>query len=97
MLTVVYNNAQMILYLNGELYGTASSTTYGVAFNTSSRVTMMLGEEPGPNSAPIPSAGWYSGKISDFRLYNNELSAFQIKELYNTSATIDNIGNVYAR
>ena len=97
MLTVVYNNAQMVLYLNGEFYGTASSTTYGVAFNTSSRVVMMLGEEPGPNSAPVPSQGWYSGKISDFRLYNTELSASQIKELYDTSATIDNRGNVYAR
>lgn len=96
MLTVVYNNAQMILYLNGELYGIASSTTYGVAFN-STRCPMMLGEEPGPNYAPVSSAGWYSGKISDFRLYNTELSASQIKELYNTSATIDNIGNVYAR
>lgn len=98
MLTVVYNDAQMILYLNGEFYGTASSssTTYGVAFN-STRCPMMLGEEPGPNYAPVPSAGWYSGKISDFRLYNTELSASQIKELYNTSATIDNIGNVYAR
>ena len=35
--------------------------------------------------------------FSDYRIYATALTPEQIKELYNTSATIDNNGNVYAR
>jgi hypothetical protein len=35
--------------------------------------------------------------MSDFRIYATALTDKQIKELYDTSATIDNLGNVYAR
>ena len=38
-----------------------------------------------------------NASLSDFRLYATELTEAQIKELYNTSATIDNKGNGYAR
>lgn len=38
-----------------------------------------------------------SGYISDFRVYVTTLTAEQLLELYNTSATIDKNGNVYAR
>lgn len=39
----------------------------------------------------------YKGFISDFRIYKTALTLEQIQELYHTSATIDNKGNVYAR
>lgn len=35
--------------------------------------------------------------FSDYRIYSTVLSPEAIKELYNTSATIDNLGNTYAR
>jgi hypothetical protein len=35
--------------------------------------------------------------MSDFRMYFTALSESDIKELYNTSAVIDNEGNLYVR
>ncbi len=37
----------------------------------------------------------FNGKISDFRMYTTILSEEDIKELYNTSAIVDNLGNIY--
>jgi len=37
------------------------------------------------------------GSYSDFRVYTTALTAAQIKELYNTSMSIDASGNVHAR
>lgn len=42
-------------------------------------------------------SSYFNGKISDVRAYAMVLSNQQIKELYNTSASIDASGNVYAR
>lgn len=49
--------------------------------------------------------GWDSGTnyssnnaaMADFRIYATTLTATQIKELYDTSASVDNKGNIYAR
>jgi hypothetical protein len=49
--------------------------------------------------------GWDSGtsyttndmSISDFRIYATALTPEQIKELYNTSMSIDNNGNIHVR
>ena len=72
------------LYMDGELYGVAK-TYKGITGNT------------------IVINGWDSstsyktnGYISDFRIYSTALSASDIKELYNTSASVDKNGNMYA-
>ena len=39
---------------------------------------------------------WLNGSLSDFRIYSTVLSDEDIKKLYNTSAFVDNEGNVYS-
>lgn len=57
--------------------------------------------EPMTYTATTATIGRYSsstynfvGKMSDFRIYSTELSASDIQELYNTSGSIDNLGNL---
>lgn len=92
MLTCVYDVTGTKTYINGELHHIYSNVSYGIYFNTNAR--LFLGCEA--NTAN-PSAPYYNGQMSDFRLYYTVLTSEQIKELYNTSMSIDNNGNIHAR
>lgn len=86
-ITVIKNNADYELYINGK------KETRGGANNNyvhNGNKLYLLNRNYNNN---------YAGKasVSDFRIYITVLNEEQIKELYNTSATIDNNGNIYAR
>lgn len=72
------------LYMDGNLYGTAKTYKAVTGYQ-------------------IYISGWNAqteykceGLVSDFRYYATALSATDVKELYNTSASIDKSGNIYA-
>ncbi len=83
MITMTRDASETKFYINGELKITGSAGT-------------------------IPSGNYfigawrssseqnYKGRISDFRLYSAVLSEEDIKMLYNTSASVDKNGNMYA-
>ena len=83
MITMTRNASETKFYINGELKitGSAGSIPPGSYF---------VGAWKTSNEQN------YKGKISDFRLYSTVLSVEDIKELYNTSASIDKNGNMYA-
>lgn len=84
MVTMVRDGTNELYYVNGDLKKTIAAKPMPTGIY---RIGAWNGDT-GQN---------YYGEISDFRIYNNVLSADDIKELYNTSASIDNKGNIYAR
>ena len=92
MLTWIYDSTGTRTYINGQLHHTYTNTSYGIRFNMNAR--LFLGCEA---STANPTTPYFNGQESDFRLYYTALTDTQILELYNTSATIDNTGKIYAR
>ena len=83
MITMTRNASEAKFYINGELKitGTAGTIPSGNYFIGAWNTSSQQN---------------FKGKISDFRLYSTVLSVEDIKMLYNTSASIDKNGNMYA-
>jgi hypothetical protein len=75
------------IYINGELKA-STAITNPITWN------LTYGNRIGRYGG---NATYLSAQMSDFRIYSTALSESDIKELYNTSAAIDNIGNLYTR
>ena len=88
----VWNNGIAQWYVDGEKSG--NSTIYTTRTYIQNTINATIGNSyTGTSWNGTP----FSGQISDFRIYATALTAEQIKELYHTSVTIDNKGNIYAR
>lgn len=84
MVSLVNDGTNELYYIDGELVKTITKKAMPTG-------TYYIG------AWRTSSSQNYKGKISDVRVYATALSADDIKELYNTSASIDNHHNVYAR
>lgn len=90
MITCVYKaSVGDAIYLDGKLYEKKTYTSYGIHFNKYSYL-FLGGESAGANCI----APYFNGKLSDFRIYATALSDSDILELYQSSASVDNNGNL---
>ena len=84
MITMVRDGTNEKYYVNGDLKKTIEAKSMPTG-------TYRIGAWNGDAKQN------YYGEISDFRIYTTCLTDNQIKELYDTSVSIDAFGNIYAR
>ena len=87
-IAMVFNAGTITWYTNG-----AATSTSNVSSNTTAFTDYIA---IGNSYAGTTWNTDFVGNISDFRIYSTALSASDVKELYNTSASIDRNGNMYA-
>ena len=78
-----------ILYLNG-----VQKTSAAVGTLTKSNTLASIGRTS--NNDSLYDGNYFSGQMSDFRIYGTALTADDVKYLYETSAAIDNNGDMFA-
>lgn len=93
MFTATYDGLASKIYIDGVLDNTATSYTTKTPIFYNSSNGIFIGAEAGGNQT-TPAGTYFNGRISDVRIYATALSADDIKELYQVSASIDNKGNI---
>lgn len=85
---VVKSGGTVSFYRNGALVGSTS----GVGGHSSYGINYWLGRDYRAQSSGV----WFSGKMSDFRLYATALTAGDVYDLCRTAASIDKNGRIHA-
>lgn len=93
MFTATYDGLASKIYIDGVLDNTATSYTTKTPIFYNSSNGIFIGAEAGGNQT-TPAGTYFNGRISDVRIYATALSADDIKELYQVSASIDTKGNI---
>ena len=78
-----------VIYLNGEQKTSVSAGTL-----SKSNTKASIGRSS--NNDSLYDGNYFSGQMSDFRIYGTALTADDVKYLYETSAAIDNSGDMFA-
>ena len=90
MISLVYDTTGTKTYINGKLHHTYSNASYGIHFNTNAK--LFLGCQA--NTAR-PTSPYFTGQMSDFRIYATALKNQDILQLYHTLALVDKNNNFY--
>ena len=95
MFVGTYDGLSLKIFVDGVLHNTttAYTTKTPIYYHTSNGI--FIGAEAGGNTT-TPAGSYFNGKISDVRIYATALSADDVKELYQTSASIANNGSIMA-
>lgn len=93
MFTGTADKSYTRFFLDGELVAEAENTAT-TDFSYYNNYIFIGAEARANTTTPYATI---NGLFSDARIYATALTKKQIKELYNTSATIDKEGNIYAR
>ena len=91
----VYDGYKAEIYVDG-VKGTTSATTttkYPVQYHASNG--LFIGAGAG-SSATTPAASYFTGKISDVRIYGTALSASDVADLYKNAASLTKDGKLMA-
>lgn len=89
-IVITFSDGKLKCYKNGEQFATSTRTNGQYIKYLGYRI---IGKYQSTSSADQS----FKGQLSDIRYYMTELNADQVKELYNTSMTIDASGKSYAR
>lgn len=87
-----YDGTNLKIYINGKLVNTVAYAGYPIHYNATA--PWAVGMNPGPNGEN--GGANFIGKLSDARVYATALSAEDVLDLYQTGASVDNGGNIYA-
>lgn len=79
------SSGNKVIYLNGE-----QKTSVAAGTLSKSNVNASIGRSSSGDS--LASSNYFSGQMSDFRIYATALTTAQIKELYNAPISVANTG-----
>jgi hypothetical protein len=101
MFTGTFDGINKKLYIDGVLKASVNTLQNGTTLTEKTPLFynktngIFIGAEA-TSSATTGSSPYFTGSMSDFRIYATALTADDILTLYKTSGIIDNKGNVYA-
>jgi len=101
MFTGTFDGINKKLYIDGVLKASVNTLQNGTTLTEKTPLFynktngIFIGAEA-TSSATTGSSPYFTGSMSDFRIYATALTADDILTLYKTSGIIDNKGNIYA-
>lgn len=94
MFTITYDGLVLKFYIDGVLDKTVSAYSTKTPIYYQTNTMLFIGAEAGWNT--IDPNYMFTGNLSDFRWYTTALSAADILELYQTSASVASNGAMLA-
>lgn len=90
-----YDGFNTKVYIDGVLEGTLAAYTTKTPLYYNRTNSIFVGAEAGSSATTPVSTVYFTGRISDVRIYATALSADDVLQLYNIGAKIDNMKNLH--